>query len=109
MSFVDLVNIWDQQASGELVQEEYRVALTVEDAAKLEALADLFPRRSREHLIAELLGTALDELVAAFPYEQGSAVIAHDEEGDPVYEDVGYTPRYLALVEKHVSRLRNGN
>ncbi len=108
MSFVDLVGIWDQQASGELVQERYRVALTVEDAAKIEALAELFPGRSREQLIAELIGTALDELVASFPYEQGSRVITHDEEGDPVYEDVGYTPRYLALVEKHVEKLRKG-
>ncbi len=107
MSFVDLVGIWDQQASGELVHEKYQVDLTVENAAKIEALADLFPRRTREQLISELLGTALDELVASFPYKQGDRVIAHDEEGDPIFEDVGYTPRYLSLVEKHVARLKS--
>ncbi|MFV8819055.1 type 1 pili tip component [Haliea sp. E17] len=106
MSFVDLVGVWDQQASGELVHEQYRIDLTVENAAKVEALAELFPLRSREQLIAELLGTALDELVASFPYRQGDRIIARDEEGDPIFEDVGYTPRYLALVQKHVHKLR---
>ena len=108
MSFVDLVDIWDQQASGELVHEKYQVDLTVENAAKLEALAELFPRRTREQLISELLATALDELVESFPYKQGDKVIAHDEEGDPIYEDAGYTPRFLSLLEKHATRLKTG-
>ena len=106
MGFVDLISIWDQQASGEIAHEQYRVDLTVENAAKIEALSELFPRRTREQLIAELLTCALDEMIAAFPYVQGERIITHDEEGDPIYEDVGYTPRFLALVEKHINRER---
>ncbi len=106
MSFVDLIGIWDQQASGELAHDKYQVQLSIESAAKLEALVELFPLRTREQLIAELLSCALDEMVAAFPYVQGERIIAHDEEGDPIFEDAGYTPRYLALVEKHMKRLR---
>ncbi len=106
MSFVDLISIWDQQASGEIAHEKYRVDLTVESAAKVEALSELFPGRTREQLIADLLTCALDEMIAAFPYVQGERIIAHDEEGDPIYEDAGYTPRFLALVEKHINRER---
>ena len=106
MSFVDLVGIWDQQASGELAHEQYRVDLTLANAAKIEALAELFPRRTKEQIISELLTAALDELVTAFPYVEGSRITAHDEEGDPIYEDAGYTPRFLALVQKHIEALR---
>jgi hypothetical protein len=29
-------------------------------------------------------------------------VVATDEEGDPLYEDVGPTPRFLALSRRHL-------
>jgi hypothetical protein len=108
MKFTDLLKTWDREAAGELTEEEFRVRLTLEDAAKVEALAEMFPRRTREQLITELLSVALDEIVSGFPYVEGERVIARDEEGDPVFEDVGYTPRYLGLIRKHVDRLREG-
>ena len=41
----------------------------------------------------------------SFPYVEGDRVISRDEEGDPVFEDVGHTPRFLGLVRKHMERL----
>lgn len=98
----ELIEHWDHDASGELAPERYRVCLPIEDAARIEALAELYPRRSREQIIADLLLAALDEVVARFPYVQGERMIARDEEGDPVFEDIGRTPQYLALVQKHL-------
>ena len=43
------------------------------------------------------------------PYVRGKKVVATDEFGDPLYEDVGSTPRYLGLIEKHMAALRNRN
>ncbi len=105
MKVVELIEMWDREAAGDLTQSEYAVRLPLEDAAKLEALAEMFPRRTREQLITELLSVALDEVVSGFPYVEGERVISRDEEGDPVFEDVGYTPRYLSLVGKHMERL----
>jgi len=34
-----------------------------------------------------LIGAALEELEASFPYIKGQQVIATDEEGDPLYEE----------------------
>ena len=39
-----------------------------------------------------LLRAGLDEIEAAMPYERGPKVISRDDQGDPVYEDVGLTP-----------------
>ena len=61
----------------------------MDDAARLHALAELFPGRTREQIITDLLGAALQEVAAAMPYVPGKKVISTDEQGDPVYEDAG--------------------
>jgi len=35
------------------------------------------------------------------PYVAGPRVISTDEHGDPVYEDVGPTPRFMELARLH--------
>lgn len=107
MKITELIETWERDAAGELADETYYVNLPLEDAAKIEALAEIYPRRTREQLIAELLSVALDQVVASFPYLPGDRVIARDEEGDPIFEDIGQTPRFLELVHKHVERLRD--
>ena len=105
MKVVELIEMWDREAAGDLTREQYAVRLPLEDAARLEALAEMFPRRTREQLITELLSVALDQVVSGFPNVDGDRVISRDEEGDPVCEDVGHTPRYLRLVRKYMERL----
>jgi len=36
----------------------------------------------------------------------GPQVIATDEQGDPIYEDIGPTPRFLELSRQHLHRLQ---
>ena len=105
MKVVEVIEMWERVAAGDLTREQYAVRLPLEDAARLEALAEMFQRRTREQLITELLSVALDQVVSAFPYVEGDRVISRDEEGDPVFEDVGHTPRYLRLVRKYMERL----
>ena len=106
MEIRNLVKQWAEEARGDYAPAAYEVRLPLEDAAKIEALAEMFPRRSREQLITDLLSAALDQLVSSIPYEEGNKVISRDEMGDPVYEDVGLTPRYLNLTHQHAERLR---
>src|SRR6266850_147782 len=84
---------------------EYAVRLPVDDAARIQALAELFPGQSKEAIITDLLGLALQELAASMPYVAGKKVISQDEQGDPVYEDVGLTPRFMELMRKHKKKL----
>ena len=105
MSIEALIAAWDAEASGDMTRETYEVRLPLDGAAKLEALVEMFPRRTREQFITDLLSFALDEVVSGFPYQQGERIISRDEEGDPIYEDVGHTPRYLQLVHQHMQRL----
>ncbi len=108
MNVRDLLSIWDKTAGGELSAEQFAVHLPVEDAARLRALAEMYPRRTIEEIITDLLSAALTEVESSLPYVRGDTVVATDEEGDPVYEDVGPTPRFLTLTRKHLERYRVG-
>jgi hypothetical protein len=105
VSFKELLQSWGEQAPAPRTAASYAVQLPREDAARLAALAEMYPGRTREQLITELLATALKEIVAAMPYVAGTRVISTDEQGDPVYEDAGPTPRFMALTRAHYAAL----
>ena len=108
MRFKTLLDNWSRQRNRERTEEYYSIRLAGGDAARLAALSELFPGNDPEDLITDLLGAAQDEVEAAMPYEAGERVIREDEFGDPVYEDVGLTPRFLELVREHRARLKTG-
>ncbi|HEY3699759.1 MAG TPA: type 1 pili tip component [Spongiibacteraceae bacterium] len=103
MKVNDLVSMWEKTAQGELTAELFRIHLPLEDAARIAALASMFPRRSPEEIVTDLLSAALHEMESSLPYVRGNKVVALDEQGDPLYEDIGLTPRYLELKRKHLA------
>ena len=107
MSFKELLQSWRESAAAPRTVTAYSVRLPLDEAAQLAALAEMFPGRAPEQLITELLGAALKEVAAAMPYVAGGRVISTDEHGDPVYEDVGPTPRFMELARGHRRRLEN--
>jgi len=107
MKVNELIEHWENNASGAITQESWSIRLPVEDAARLQALAEMFPRRSVEGLLTDLVSAALNDIESGFPYISGNTVVAQDEEGDPLYEDIGPTPRYLALTRKFLQSLVN--
>jgi hypothetical protein len=106
VSFKELLESWRESAAAPRTAKAYAVRLPVDDAARLGALADMFPGRTPEQLITELLGAALKEVATAMPYVPGKRVISTDEQGDPLYEDVGPTPRFMDLTRQHRRQLQ---
>ncbi|MHB1247193.1 MAG: type 1 pili tip component [Sulfuriferula sp.] len=101
MNISDLMKVWESSASGPLAAQTYQVRLPLQDAAKIAALTEMYPRRNETEIITELLTAALNELERAMPYIQGPRVIAQDDQGDPIYEDTGPTPRFMNLSRKY--------
>ncbi|MFK8051827.1 MAG: type 1 pili tip component [Woeseiaceae bacterium] len=98
MSFKHLIDKWQTTPAITKSDAQYQFRLDTNDAARVEALASLFPGLDAESIIADLLHEALDSLEAAIPYEAGDKIIQKDEFDDPVYEDVGLMPAYVALL-----------
>ncbi len=108
MRFKSLLDTWSSKRPTELSDERYSIRLSLDDAARVRALDELFSGIGEEQIISELLSAALDELQASMPYQAGERVIREDDFGDPVYEDAGLTPRFLELVREHRARLAGG-
>ena len=106
MKVSELVKLWDQTASGALTKDAYAVRLPIEDAAKLAALCEMYPKRTSEQIITDLLSAALSDLETTMPYVKGSRVVSQDEMGDPIYEDLGPTPEFIQLTHKHLDKLK---
>jgi hypothetical protein len=105
VKFKPLLDRWKKDPVPKLTAKEYPIRLELDDAARLHALAELFPGQPIEVLISDLLRTGLDEIAAAMPYEPGPKVISRDDQGDPVYEDIGLTPRFVELTRKFKKKL----
>lgn len=100
MKFKSLLDRWKKDPPPTLTAREYAVRLPLDDASRLHALTELFPGRTAEEIITDLLHAGLEEIAAAMPYEAGPTIISRDDQGDPVYEDVGLTPRFVELTRK---------
>lgn len=107
MKWTELLESWRLGASGARTVSHYAVHLPLEDAARLHALTEMFPGHSAEQIITDLLGVALQEIAAAMPYVPGGKVIATDDQGDPIYEDAGPTPRFIELTRRNQKKLKS--
>jgi hypothetical protein len=105
VKFKPLLDRWKKTATPSMTAREYSIRLAVDDAARLHALAELFPGQPLEGILTDLLRTSLDEIAAAMPYERGAKVISSDDHGDPLYEDIGLTPRFVELTRKFKKEL----
>lgn len=105
MTVKNLIQQWERSAKEKIAYQEYQITLPLQDAAKIRALAEMFPGRTGEEIIADLIGAALVDFEAALPYVRGSRIIAEDELGDPVYSDAGPTQRFHDLARKHLREL----
>lgn len=105
MRIAELIQRWAKEGQARTAVRSYTVHLPLRDAARVEALHLMYPERSDSQLMADLIRAALDELEVAMPYVPGKRVIAEDDYGDPIYEDLGPTPRFYSLSHEILRKL----
>ncbi len=105
MKVRDLMSSWESASHKHHAEERYQLKLPVKDAARLEAITGLYPGLNKNEVLSQLVAAALDEVERQMPYKPGNKVVAEDELGDPLYEDVGLTPRYLELRHRYAQGL----
>ncbi len=67
MKIRELAQHWEQNAAGTLSPTGHVLHLDLESEARLAALIDMYPKRTAEELLGELVAAALEELEASFP------------------------------------------
>lgn len=106
MRIKDLAKSWGLRKKPTKTEKFYEIRLTDTHAAKVAAIAEVFDVKSEEQVIEDLLAAALNELEEALPYQQGTKVVALDEENDPIYEDIGLTPKLMRATEEKLKEIR---
>lgn len=105
MRIAELIQRWSRAVQARADVRTCAVHLPLRDAARVEALHLMYPVCSESQLMADLVRAALDELEVAMPYIPGTRIIAEDDYGDPIYEDLGPTPRFYSLSHEILRKL----
>lgn len=106
MRICNLLDRWGAARGTVTPSQAVNLYLPPRDVARVKALATLYPGQTAQAILADLVHAALDELEAAMPYVPGEKILALDDQGDPIYEDLGPTPRYYLLSHDFLRRLR---
>lgn len=102
----DLVTRWHEEPKYPLTPRQISIRLPIDVAAKVSALCEIYPARTRSEIIADLVATSVDQLVRALPSEKGDILEAESVPGQiRVYEDIGPKGRFLKATKDHLRRL----
>ena len=100
----DLHTLWTAPDNTRLTPKQYSFRLPVHVAAKLAALGDIYPNRTRTELVGDLLATALDAVEQSLPYADG-AVIVELPDGEKVCETLGLRREFWNRANAHYEDL----
>jgi len=67
MKVTDLPQHWEQEKQAMERTHEYNLRLPLEDAARVAALAELYPDRSESEILNDMIAAALDDLITQGP------------------------------------------
>lgn len=104
----DLHSVWSMPDNSRLTAKQYSFRLPVHVAAKLAALGELYPSKTRTQIVADLLATAIEQAVAGLPSIKGRFLDHIEFDSEPpfdIYEDVGLKGRFKQLANTHYAEL----
>lgn len=105
MKSSDLHTIWSAPDNSRLTSKQFSFRFPTHVAAKLQALCDLYPSRTRTQIVGDLLTAAMGEVEKSLPQEVGEFLYAIPGTDELVYEDVGPRNRYRILSNKYFLEL----
>jgi hypothetical protein len=82
-----LHDVWASPDNTRLTPKQFSFRLPIHVAAKVAALCEMFPQKSRTQIIADLLTSALDELEQNLPEAAGNPISDEDEHNERMVAD----------------------
>ena len=103
----DLLTIWGAPEPPRLTPKQVSIRLPILVSAKISALLELYPKRTKTDIIGDLLISALEMLENELPmnvvitgYDHGT-----NELGEPQHEYFGTRKEYFNLTEKYLREM----
>lgn len=105
MKAKDLLTVWGAPDNSRLTSKQFSFRLPVHVAAKLAALCEMYPQKSRTQIVADLLSTSLADVERAFPEVEGHNSYQDPESGSVFVEDIGPGSTFRVLANKHYAEI----
>jgi len=105
MKASELISLWTAPDNSRLTAKQFSFRLPVHVAAKLAALAELFPSKSRTEIVGDLLSTAIEDVYNALPSHPGGEYDRHPDTGEMMYEETGHKAYFRGLANRHYAEL----
>jgi len=102
----DLVTRWHEEHKYPLTPKQISIRLPIDVAAKVSALCEIYPARTKTEIIADLVAASVEQLIGALPSEKGDLLESESVPGQiRVYEDVGPKGRFLKATAGYLRSL----
>jgi hypothetical protein len=105
MKTKDLITIWGAPEPPRLAPKQFSIRLPMLVSAKISALCEMYPKKTKTEIIGDLLTTALDQLEQDLPSVQGRPVGDDPETGETIYEDIGMCASFRRKTEKYLREI----
>ena len=93
--------VWSAPDNSRLTSKQYSFRLPVHVAAKLGALCEMYPQRTRTEIVGDLLASAIDDLARNLPAEKGKYISRDNETGLDVYVARGPAADFRQIANRH--------
>lgn len=109
MATEDLLKQWAVRDNNRLTAKQISIRLPTHVAARISALCDIYPNKTKSELIGDLLASALDNLEKGLSYDEGDTPMFQHPDGD--YEYPTYGPgtkgRYFTIANNYLKILES--
>lgn len=108
MKPADLHAVWSAPDNSRLTAKQSSFRLPVHVAAKLAALCELYPSKTRTQIVGDLLAAAIDASVDGLPSVKGQLLMHetdHEGESIEIYAEAGVLGKFKELANQHYVEL----
>ncbi|WP_446809884.1 hypothetical protein ACH50O_21945 [Methylomonas sp. 2BW1-5-20] len=100
-----LTSLWDTPDNSRLTAKQFSLRLPVHVSAKIAALCEMYPNKTRTQIIGDLLTSALEELEKSLPTKADFEPVERDPDGQLIFEDIGLRSRFRRLSNSYYQAL----
>lgn len=105
MEAKNLADLWSAPDNTRLTAKQQSFRLPVHVAAKLSALSDMYPGKTKTQIVGDLLSVALDQMEEGLKYYASAEFVEPDEEGRSWMLAEGPRVRYRNLANQYYIKL----
>ena len=104
MKAAELSKLWGAPDNSRLTPKQQSFRLPVHVAAKIDALCEIYPNKSKTEIVGDLLATALEDVIANLPADRGRQVGDRPETG-AMFEECGLRAEFRARANKRYKEM----